>query len=288
MADLDTTTTTDSAAPTAPAAEVSTADKQETPKTGLLSDVNSFIRGRFGIRPVEREASAPATEESTASDTQDSPSAAPQATETAPPVTPTDEKPFAVIGDKSFKTKSEYDEHLRRAAQSEADRRDARRAAETAKAEKRRLAKEDPYTLAKMVDKELDDGDVAEAESAKVSQIIHGLGGLYDQALFHPLVNAVPEAARADLAKDAPTDDVVAYRAHVAQAAVAAIKKFEFDRGLAEGEKKARSNPAVRKEILGETRARMTGPDLVEGTPTGTGALSANDWIRHMANRRSA
>ncbi len=275
MADLESSVQSAEPASVAAVSEVSPTPVAEPKSVGLNDRMNGFLRSVFGQRPEGEAASAPVETEP-----KDSAEEKVPAVSAAEP----EEKPFAVVGKQTFKTEAEFVAHQTRQVQAETDRRTAKAQAAATKAERAKLAKEDPYTFAKTELERQQAEESDETEAAKTGSLLVQTAGAFDGALYFPIINLVDEKERASLIEGAP-EDPIAYRAHVVTKAVEAIKKAEYERGKADGTKAVRNNPAFRKEVLAETRVKMAGPDLVEGAATSSAPTDMNEKLRAFVRR---
>lgn len=182
------------------------------------------------------------------------------------------EKPFKV-----FATKDEYD----RAIQSEEDRRETVRKQREQAEERKRLRREDPEAYARL-DEEREE---SEAETTEKVDFAASVINVYDGAVLDPILARLPADKRQEIV--ASIDSVEA-RTKAVGTAIDHLLATARAEGKAEGEKKARENPVVRKEVLREARgAEDDGPDLVEaGAPSRSGGSTndqANAFLRRSA-----
>lgn len=252
-------------------AGASTAGTQE-PTPSPSKTVNSLIRRLLGREPVnvdgadEGGANAskePTTERSTAkSATNGTTASATEAT-------------------KESAAKLELTaEELDRRVQAEADRREAKRQADDAKARRRELRRQDPEQYAA----EDEAHEAQEQQVEHVRAIIGRVTGGFDTQVLAPLLNALPDGTRDTVVADAGTG--IEGRAEIVKRALTALEKHWKAEGAKEAGQKLRENPTFRKDLLREFRStRAVESDLAPGQ-TGEGApADMNAWMRAQTGR---
>lgn len=176
-------------------------------------------------------------------------------------------------------TEEELQQRIQRAAQAEADRRDAKRQQEAEQRrqleERRRLRREDPFQYAQN-DEETEQALLkqqadAQEKLAERMALLGQAGSQYDRAILDPIVAAVPEAERKRILSLDNAGLGLEGRKLLASESLKALEAHWKAQGAREAEQKLRRNPAFRKQVLAELRGQHPEPELLLGTPDGNG-----------------
>lgn len=150
---------------------------------------------------------------------------------------------------------------MQRRVQAETDRREAKRQADAAEAERKRLRTEDPYAYAEQEEQAEHQRQLSE----QWNQAFATFGSSHDQAVLDPVVLSLPKGEQERILKLEGAGRGLEGRKLIVTEALKALEKH----WLAEGEKKAearlRKNPAFRKQMLLEGRQQSEEPESVEG-----------------------
>jgi hypothetical protein len=180
---------------------------------------------------------------------------------------------------------------LERRVQAEADRRDAKRAAEArkraeAEAVERKL-REDPYGASEEMLSAIEQQKAIARQTEEVHALLRSTSQQFDRDVIHPIVTSLPPEAQQRLVNEIKPVGLEG-RAKLLQAVVAETRKQAKAEGRAEGEKaaeaKLRKNPAFRKELLAELRGSEDEPELLPNGGRSPKKIDMDDWIRAAAN----
>lgn len=189
------------------------------------------------------------------------------------------EEPKAEPAKQQPETMTLTQDELDRRVQAETDRREAKRAAEAARAQRKKLADEDPFQLAEDIKREMSHEEAAD----QVRRIHTNVMEAYDRDLLDPLVGRLPQEEAAKLVKEIDATGTKG-RGKLQIAIVDALVKRAKAEGAKEAEAKLRKNPALLKQLLLQDREAEDEPEPTEGTGAGrTGAVDMNNVIREMA-----
>lgn len=167
-----------------------------------------------------------------------------------------EEKPEAQTSGKLELT----EEELHRRVQAEADRREAKRQTEHAREQRRKLRDEDPWQYAQQ---ERDAEQSANAEGNFMGQL-HQIGSIHDRTTIDPLLEMLPQSERDRILKLDGAGVGLAGRTLIVKEALKALEKSWKGDGGKDAERKLRTNPAFRKQLLAEMRGQRAGePDLL-------------------------
>lgn len=287
----------------APEATVSDAaqERESSGRNWFRSKVNEFLNRAPTRQPRASEARAESEPEAE-TEPAPSPEAAParaQRAESEPAQAERPPKPgpvppgYTVISedDKQRLIQAETDRRIAK-WQAEQQRRQSvqQRQSESERLEK--LRREDPVVYA-------EERHAADQRAAFEQQLLNekmavqeatmrDISRTYDLAVVEPVLQHLTMDERAVVLKSQPQG--VKGRTILVQKAIDTLRKRvekdAYERGLAEGEEKARSSKALRKQILAELRESEEEPDLAPaGAPSRTRAVSNNGYMNDLFHR---
>jgi hypothetical protein len=150
-------------------------------------------------------------------------------------------------------------EELDRRVQAETDRREAKRAADARAAERKRLRDEDPWAYAER-DRQEEQFAIG---NANVEQFFSRIGSEHDRASIDPVVELLPKAERERIMGIQGAGAGLEGRKLVVKEAMKSLEKHWKAEGAKDAERKLRSNPAFRKQVLAESRGQVVEPELL-------------------------
>lgn len=152
------------------------------------------------------------------------------------------------------------EEDLHRRVQAEVDRREAKRQQEYMREQRKKLRDEDPWEYARQ-DREAEES--AQQSDTFMSRL-HEIGSIHDRSTIDPLLEMLPPAERERILKLDGAGVGLAGRTLIVKEALKALEKSWKGDGGKDAERKLRSNPAFRKQLLAEMRGQRTSePDLL-------------------------
>lgn len=150
-------------------------------------------------------------------------------------------------------------EELQKKIQAEADRREFVRQREAAKEARKKLRDENPWEYAEQ-ERQAEQQQVADTQ---VSQLFSSVGSEHDKVSIDPLVLALPDKERARILAMEKAGVGLEGRKLIVTEALKSLEGHWRAEGAREAEKKLRSNPAFRKQVLAEARGQAVEPDLL-------------------------
>jgi len=159
-------------------------------------------------------------------------------------------------------------EELDRKVQAEADRRDAKRAAQALAERRRKLRDEDPWAYAA----EERQQEQATTANDQVGTLFASIGAEHDKHTLDPLVQALPEAERTRILAIEGAGSGLQGRKLIVSESLKALEKHWKEEGAKDAEQRLRRNSAFRKQVLADARRGMAEPELL---PAGAASDSA-------------
>lgn len=157
-------------------------------------------------------------------------------------------------------------EELSRQVQAEVDRREAKRQADAAAAERRRLRDTDPYRYAKQErDEEQQTAARADSEQA-FNGLFRDIGAHHDRVSLDPIVLSLDEQERARIMAMPGAGEGLDGRRLIVTESLKALEKRWKAEGAAEAERRLRRNSTFRKQVYADYRGREPEPDLLPAT----------------------
>jgi hypothetical protein len=150
-------------------------------------------------------------------------------------------------------------EELDRRVQAEVDRREYRRAQEAKARARKELRDSDPWQYAEQERQEEQLGQTNE----QLVQFFSNVGTEHDRYAIDPVVELVPQADRERIMKMENAGRGLEGRKLVVKESLKALEKHWKAEGAKDAERKLRSNPAFRKQVLSEIRGSTVEPDLL-------------------------
>lgn len=170
-------------------------------------------------------------------------------------------------------------EELDRRVQAETDRREAKRMAEVRARQRKELRDKDPWAYAEEERK-------AEQEyesNTHVQSFLQGLSGQHDRVTIDPLMERLPDSERERILKMEGAGAGIQGRKLLVTEAMKALEKHWKAEGAKDAERKLRSNPAFRKQVLSEIRGGAVEPDLLPAY--GSSASAADQTVSALLRR---
>jgi hypothetical protein len=150
-------------------------------------------------------------------------------------------------------------EELDRRVQSEADRREAQRAARQKVEERKKLRDTDPWAYAEQERKE----EEAQSGNFQIERFVTDLGSAHDRVTVDPIFLTLPKAEQERIVKLEGAGQGLEGRKLVVQESLKALEKHWKAEGAKDAEAKLRRNPAFRKQVLAELRGQTPEPELL-------------------------
>ena len=154
--------------------------------------------------------------------------------------------------DPASKPLSLTQEELDRRVQAETDRREAKRAAQQQAQQRKQLRDSDPWAY---VEEERKAEQAAESNQS-VASWFQGLSSEHDRVAIDPLIETLPQAERERILKMEGAGQGLKGRKLVVTEAMKSLEKHWKAEGEKQAERKLRSNPAFRKQILVRAEGR--------------------------------
>lgn len=171
-----------------------------------------------------------------------------------------------------------------RAVQAEVDRRDAIKQREQRNAERARLRREDPFAYAEQDEKAEMEARASEAFGNQIATVASSL----DRAVLDPILERIPEKARAKLFEDPNAGVGIDGRRALTLKAIETIEREAKSKGQAEAAEKLLDDPIFQKKVLARVRGEdfYEEADLAPGTPTTTSSRDVNAILRQTLGYR--
>jgi hypothetical protein len=150
-------------------------------------------------------------------------------------------------------------EELDRRVQAETDRREAKRAQEARARARKELRDSDPWQYAEQERQEEQLGQTNE----QLVQFFSNVGTEHDRYAIDPVVELLPQTERERIMKMENAGRGLEGRKLVVKESLKALEKQWKAEGAKDAERKLRSNPAFRKQVLSEIRGSTVEPDLL-------------------------
>lgn len=167
-------------------------------------------------------------------------------------------------------------EELERRIQSEADRREAKRAAEQKAAERKRLRDQDPWAYA---EEERQAEKQAEQDQG-LQSFFANIGTQHDRIAIDPLMESLPLKERERIMKIEGAGRGLDGRKLVVNEALKALEQHWKAEGEKEAEAKLRRNQAFRKQLLSEIRGTSVEPELLPASQGSAADKTVSDIFR--------
>jgi hypothetical protein len=171
-----------------------------------------------------------------------------------------------------------------RAVQAEVDRRDAIKQREQRNAERARLRREDPFAYAEQDEQTEQQAKAAEAFGSQIATVASSL----DRAILDPILERIPEKARAKLFEDPNAGVGIDGRRALTVKAIETIEREAVARGRAEAADKLLDDPIHQKKVLARVRGEdfYEEADLAPGTPATPNSRDVNTILRQTLGYR--
>jgi hypothetical protein len=150
-------------------------------------------------------------------------------------------------------------EELDRRVQAETDRREAKRAQEARARARKELRDSDPWAYAEEERKD----ELLGQTNEQLVQFFSNVGTEHDRYAIDPVVELLPQADRERIMKMENAGRGLEGRKLVVKESLKALEKQWKAEGAKDAERKLRSNPAFRKQVLSEIRGGTVEPDLL-------------------------
>lgn len=175
-------------------------------------------------------------------------------------------------------------DEISRLVQSEADRRDAKRQREQRDAERARLRREDPFAYAEQDEQTEQQAKAAEAFGSQIATVASSL----DRAILDPILERIPEKARAKLFEDPNAGVGIDGRRALTMKAIETIEREAVARGRAEAADKLLDDPIHVKKVLARVRGEdfYEEADLAPGTPATPNSRDVSAILRQSLGYR--
>jgi hypothetical protein len=160
------------------------------------------------------------------------------------------------------------EEELQKRIQSEADRREMKRAQEARKQERLQLRDKDPWAYA---EQERQEEQAQQATSAQQG-FFSNVGTAHDRVSIDPVINSLPKGELERIMKLDGAGTGLEGRKLVVTESLKALEKHWKAEGAREAESKLRRNQAFRKQVLTEGRVTAVDPELLPGAASSNGS----------------
>jgi len=167
-------------------------------------------------------------------------------------------------------------EELDRRIQAETDRREAKRASDTRRQQKRELRDKDPFAYAEEDRRE----EQAQLATGQLEQFVTSVGTEHDRVSIDPVVEVLPKEERERILALEGAGRGLDGRRLVVTEALKALEKHWRAEGAKDAETRLRRNPAFRKQVLSETRGSTVEPELLPAAGASNGASSVSALLR--------
>jgi hypothetical protein len=169
-------------------------------------------------------------------------------------------------------------EELERRIQAETDRREAKRAADAKKTERKALRDKDPWAYAEAERQEEQQQD----QSTGVQSFFANVGAAHDRISIDPLTQALPKVEVERIMGLEGAGVGLEGRKLVVNEALKSLEKHWRAEGAKEAEVKLRRNPAFRKQVLNEGRSTAVEPDLLPGAASEQADKTVSALLRNF------
>jgi|SRR5215471_12071610 len=160
-------------------------------------------------------------------------------------------------------------DELERKIQSEADRREAKRANEARAREMRELRDKDPWEHSKR----LREAEELQSAEANQMQFFAAIGSEFDKVSIDPIFERLPDEERQRILKlEGAQNRGLDGRRLIVSESMKALEKHWKAEGAREAETRLRKNTAFRKQVLSEARGQTPEPEVISGVGRSNGA----------------